>query len=323
MFRNNSPDKKPDASKELKSTSFFLVPGATLDDHKFLCAMKDFEKNVPLFLDDLPRSVQEIPEIGRGATSEVFKAVFHNKTVALKVLRDRITKEYMNEISVMKQLHSDNVVKLIGTIFNKRRSIIILEYCANGKLTDWLKKHQDISYGEQLRLAIGINEGLVEIHKAFVHGDFSSNNVFLDESNNPKIGDFGFSFKTSKSISEQKQDGSPGTLEYAAPELFDHDLRSTKSDIYSFGVVLWEISTQKKFTLAMSRKVSDERNISSLLKDIPIVFQELIKACWQTNPEQRPSAKMIAYVLHLALNELNQETEVATDEPKIGFRNQR
>lgn len=317
MLSQDSRDEKKDSESVAAITipvwtSASLFPNATLEDKEFLSSMNDFERNARQFLHELEEyggTDGEMAKIGSGLTSDVFKAVFQNKTVALKVFRSaEFMNEYINEVSVMKQLKSEYLVNLIGIMFNEIRPIIVIEYCANGRLIDWLSKNQDISFREQLRLAMRISYGLVEIHKEFAHGDFNGKNIFLDESMNPKIGDFGISIK--KSISEQKSDDSPGTFEYAAPEVRDHYLRSTKSDIYSYGVVLWEISTQEKFTIRKAQIVAtgDESKITPLLKDVPEIFQELIKACWRIDPDKRPTAQEIVIKLCEASKELNQDT---------------
>ncbi|RIB12439.1 kinase-like domain-containing protein [Gigaspora rosea] len=151
----------------------------------------------------------------------------------------------------------------------------------------WEKKLDLLSY-------IASNLEMIHSHN-IIHCDLHSGNIFQDDLNNAYIGDLGFATSINKAL-VKGSGGLYGVLRYTAPEVLCGNPFTQASDIYSFGMIMWEISSGK--VVFPDRKYDDaifQMDIRGglrpiILEDTPICFANLLKKCWDQNPEKRPSA---------------------------------
>jgi serine/threonine protein kinase len=200
-----------------------------------------------------------------------------------------------------------------------------MEYVPNGNLRDYLASQQEISWETRYQIARDISIGLNHLHEGnILHRDLKSYNVVLDAQFNAKLCDFGFAtIKDEGARSESS--GVKGTPQWMAPELFDteqKDYRPTKeSDIYSLGMVLWEIATRempygkKAPMLVIATVLKGELAWKKLSDDCPQAFAALIKACCDETPSKRPDAKEVVSKLDVMWRE-EQEKNTQTKESK-------
>ncbi len=238
--------------------------------------------------------------IGKGSFGDVHQGSCGGREVAVKVLQlkslpPHLAQDFDNESRIMWQCKFDNIVELYGICTEPGKFSIIMEHVSSGSLNHLLHDNQSLTEEQQWQLAIGIAEGLSYLHsKNVLHGDLKSNNILLNEKSNPKISDFGLSkLKLETTASNVASRRAVDTVRWRAPELLKGATVSKSSDVYSYGMILWEIISRKIPFIGLL----DEVIVISRLKDgqkenipdnCPDFWREIINACWAA-PESRPN----------------------------------
>ncbi|CAM8896488.1 unnamed protein product [Rhodiola kirilowii] len=186
--------------------------------------------------------------IGQGAFGPVYKAQMSTgETVAVKVLATdskQGEKEFQSEVMLLGRLHHRNLVNLIGYCAEKGRNILVYVYMSNGSLASHLynEKMEPLSWNLRLQIALDIARGLEYLHDGasppVVHRDIKSSNILLDESMNARVADFGLS---REELIDKHASSIRGTFGYLDPEYVSSRAFTKKSDIYSYGVLLFEL----------------------------------------------------------------------------------
>jgi serine/threonine protein kinase len=210
----------------------------------------------------------------------------------------------------MSQLNSPDVVYFFGTCLEPK-ICIVMEYCSRGSLYHVLQaKNVNIDWSMVFKLAIGALRGINTLHTwkpQIVHRDLKSLNLLVDDAWNVKVCDFGLSrFTDAGNLSTLGK--LRGTFAYCAPEVYFGERFSTKSDVYSIGVILWELVV-KCITGEYERPYAEYKHLvfdfqiiiqtakkglrPSLPKGCPESFANLIKRCWDAEPENRPDCPEI------------------------------
>jgi len=202
-------------------------------------------------------------KLGQGGFGAVYKGYFAD--LDLQVAVKKISrgsrqgkKEYVTEVKVISQLRHRNLVKLLGWCHDKGEFLLIYEFMPNGSLDSHLfGKRAPLSWGVRHKITLGLASGLLYLHeegeRCVVHRDIKSSNVMLDSSFNVKLGDFGLAKLMDHELGPQTT-GLAGTFGYLAPEYVSTGRASKESDVYSFGIVVLEITTGKKATEVMKEK---------------------------------------------------------------------
>lgn len=202
-------------------------------------------------------------KLGQGGFGAVFKGYFAD--LDLQVAVKKISrgsrqgkKEYVTEVKVISQLRHRNLVKLLGWCHDKGEFLLIYEFMPNGSLDSHLfGKRTPLSWGVRHKITLGLASGLLYLHEEWercvVHRDIKSSNVMLDSSFNVKLGDFGLAKLMDHELGPQTT-GLAGTFGYLAPEYVSTGRASKESDVYSFGIVVLEITSGKKATEVMKEK---------------------------------------------------------------------
>ena len=256
--------------------------------------------------------VDETKKLGQGGFGVVYRGKYRGQDVAVKQLlvqefSPKTQEEFEHESQTMLQLRDPSVVHLYGVTKIKPYRMV-LEYCELGSLDRYLQKKavSEVSWKLRFHLSTGIASGLHYLHTyqpIIIHGDLKSLNVLLV--GNPdvpkvKLGDFGMArlktetqSKTARSVNK----GSEGlTVSWAAPELFSlKGKKSLASDMYAFGMTLWEIASHSypyancsDPFIIQSAVMRGERE--EVPEETPELFAEVMTACWSQDPKDRPSA---------------------------------
>eukprot|EP00826_Nyctotherus_ovalis_P023474 TRINITY_DN1802_c0_g2_i1.p1 TRINITY_DN1802_c0_g2~~TRINITY_DN1802_c0_g2_i1.p1 ORF type:complete len:638 (+),score=147.91 TRINITY_DN1802_c0_g2_i1:1455-3368(+) len=213
------------------------------------------------FLIDM-NDVKVIERIGAGASAEVFRATYHGTDVAVKVLRNvknndaEKLKELKRELNALLLLRHPNLVLFIGVGVNSSGAVCMLtEYCSGGALFNLLHDPPPVplSWKQRCKIALDIAKGMNCLHSykpPILHRDLKSLNLLLVDQvkgeGDPvivKITDFGLARFQAL---DQHMTGAAGTFHWMAPEVIMNQPYTIKADVYSYGIVLWEILARRK-----------------------------------------------------------------------------
>ncbi|KAM5580822.1 hypothetical protein ABKV19_010167 [Rosa sericea] len=236
--------------KELIDTSHFKE-----EDEKSI--------DVPFF--DL-QSIQDATDnfsfrnkLGQGGYGPVYKGKFPGgQEIAVKRL-SRVSgqglQEFKNEVVLIAKLQHRNLVRLRGYCMEGEEKILLYEYMPNKSLDSFIFDHTQnifINWEMRFNIILGIARGLLYLHQdsrlRIIHRDLKTSNILLDEEMNPKISDFGLARIVGGKETEANTNTVVGTYGYMSPEYALDGTFSVKSDVFSFGVVLLEITSGKKNT---------------------------------------------------------------------------
>lgn len=200
---------------------------------------------------DIQKATQNFTTIlGQGAFGPVYKAKMPSgDMVAVKVLASdskQGEKEFQTEVSLLGRLHHRNLVNLVGYCVDKGAHMLIYEFMSNGSLATFLYdvEKRTLNWEERLQIALDISHGLEYLHDgavpAVIHRDLKSANILLDYLYRAKVADFGLSKEEKFGRSNS---GLKGTYGYIDPTYISTNKFTAKSDIYSFGIILFELIT--------------------------------------------------------------------------------
>eukprot|EP01087_Luapelamoeba_hula_P013242 TRINITY_DN3788_c0_g2_i1.p1 TRINITY_DN3788_c0_g2~~TRINITY_DN3788_c0_g2_i1.p1 ORF type:complete len:1605 (+),score=191.21 TRINITY_DN3788_c0_g2_i1:33-4847(+) len=242
--------------------------------------------------------------IGAGGYGEVHKAIWKDNDVAVKLLAagTSISREnkaaFVSEVKIMTQLRHPNVVLFMGACTTPPNLCIIMEYMELGSLYDVLHNElvPRLPMTLKIKLAMQAAQGMHFLHSSgILHRDLKSPNILLDDNWNAKISDFGLT-KLKEQDSGSNMDKLAGSLLWTAPEILGETASfSEASDVYSFGIVLWELLTAEDpygglnpTTVAVCVLRDNLRPV--MPRDVqPIEYASLVVACWDNHMDARPT----------------------------------
>ena len=260
-------------------------------------------------------SIKLLKIIDFGGSSDVYLGEYRGTEVAVKKLRllegkkDYI-KEYKREVSSLFLLYHPYLVLLMGVIAEPLNLSIVTEFCKGGNLFELLYKRPNIYLSWEfkkkilLQIAIGMNY-LHTNDPPVLHRDLKSLNILLtnkieksSDTSDIKISDFGLSRLYQKSCILS---GHLGTCYWMAPEIIVKKRYSTKVDVYSYGIIIWEVCTRKTPYGCMSQQqvqfyVSVKKgrpNMKIIPSDTPPKIIQLMQMCWDHEPNNRPTFDFI------------------------------
>lgn len=263
--------------------------------------------------------------IGEGNFGSVYKATFKGKPIAVKQLYnlddDDLDLYFEREMSILGQLKHKNVVRLLGLSREITREemnyFMITEFIGGGDLRKKLKtKSVVIDWPLKMRILIDIAEGLQYLaSKEIVHRDLKSHNLLVDDDWTIKICDFGFARK----VENVDYMTICGTDEWMAPEIALGDKYDERVDIFSFGMIIIEVLTRKKPPKRKESKhfkFEPERVFKAIPEETPAPLRELVQACAEFYPENRPAWPAILKTLREVQQSID-DAEKAKEKGKV------
>ena len=240
--------------------------------------------------------------IGEGGFGIIYRARWRESTIAVKVLkpdlmREETIKDFQNECYAMESLRHPNICMFMGACTKLPNLAIVLEYCSKETLWKLLQnKEIHLTWEDNRRIAVEIARGMNYLHTfaiPVIHRDLKSLNILMDEGYRPKIADFGWTRKVS-----DKMTGKIGTYQWMAPEVIKSQKYTEKADVFSFGIILWEIASREPpyrnvGGAQVSQEVVNNDLRPNIPKSTPESFAKLMKKCWDRNSDKRPNFKDI------------------------------
>src|SRR6266542_5974596 len=176
--------------------------------------------------------------------------------------------------------------------------IIIMKHYKLGSLKDYITKNfYNIKWNEKLNILKHIVEGLKHLHnQKIIHRDFHSGNILYENEFDIVISDFGISKSSIESTNDDNE--IYGVISYMAPEILQEKGYTTASDIYSFGMIMWELMTgrmpfwDQKDDIELIIKICKGFR-PSIITNAPKGYIELMQECWNSDPNKRPTANDI------------------------------
>jgi tetratricopeptide (TPR) repeat protein/tRNA A-37 threonylcarbamoyl transferase component Bud32 len=243
-----------------------------------------------------------IEELGKGGMGKVYK-VFDTEIkekVALKLLKPEIAvdketiERFRNELKFARKIRHKNVCQMFDLAKEEGSYYITMEYIHGEDLKRLIRKMGQLSAGQAISIAKQVSEGLAEAHQlGVVHRDLKPQNIMVDEEGNARIMDFGIA----RSIKAKGITGAGvmiGTPEYMSPEQVEGKEVDQHSDIYSLGVILYEMITGRvpfegdtPFTIGMKHKTEIPKDPKTLNTQIPEDLSQVILRCLEKDKEKR------------------------------------
>lgn len=244
--------------------------------------------------------IQEI--IGVGGMSVVYKAYDNvdDRIVAVKILKDEFLnnddfkRRFKNESKAIALLSHENIVKVYDVNFGEKLQYIVMEYIDGITLKEFINKQGSITWNDALFFMTQILRAVQHAHdKGIVHRDIKPQNIILLPNGNLKVTDFGiarFSRSDTKTLTEQ----AIGSVHYISPEQAKGEYTDEKADIYSIGVVLYEMLSGKvpfeadsAVSVALMQVNSNAEDLRKINPDIPIGLEQICMHAMQKNPADR------------------------------------
>ncbi|XP_028063134.1 chitin elicitor receptor kinase 1-like [Camellia sinensis] len=296
------------------------------------------DKSVEFSYEELSKVTNDFSianKIGQGGFGSVYYGKLRGQKVAIKKMDMQASKEFLAELKVLTRVHHLNLVHLIGYCV-EGSLCLVYEYIENGNLSQHLRGvgKDPLSWSTRVQIALDSARGLEYIHEhivpAYIHRDIKSSNILIDKKFRAKVADFGLT-KLIEVGSTSLHTHLAGTFGYMPPEYAQYGEVSPKTDVYAFGVVLYELISAKEAITKTTDVVSESIGLVALFDDIPnqsdpkeylckLVdpklgddyildsvrkMAQLARACTQENPLLRPSMRSIV----VALMTLSSSTE--------------
>ncbi|KAL5227158.1 hypothetical protein ABZP36_015423 [Zizania latifolia] len=241
-------------------------------------------------------------KLGEGGYGIVFEGKLHDgRLVAVKFLHDSKGngEEFVNEVMSIGRTSHVNVVSLFGFCLEGSKRALLYEYMPNGSLDKYIYSENPkaiLGWEEIYRIAIGIARGLEYLHHGcntrIIHFDIKPQNILLDQDFCPKIADFGLAKLCRAQESKISMTGARGTIGFIAPEVLykTFGVVSTKSDVYSYGMMLLEMVGGRRNVRSMVEK-SSEKYFPDWIYD-HFALEDGLKACEVTGEFEQIAKRM-------------------------------
>ncbi|XP_063062644.1 tyrosine-protein kinase Lyn-like isoform X2 [Engraulis encrasicolus] len=252
-------------------------------------------------------TLRMVKRLGAGQFGEVWMAMYNNTTkVAVKTLKEGTmsVEAFMQEAELMKGLQHERLVRLYAVITKTPPIFIITEYMANGSLLDFLKSASGkrVLLPKLIDFSAQIAEGMAYIEqKSYIHRDLRAANVLVSECLLCKIADFGLARIIDDDMYTAKE-GAKFPIKWTAPEAINYGSFTIKSDVWSFGILLYEIVTYGRMPYPGMSNCEVMAQVQRgyrmpCTENCPPELYEVQRSCWQPKAEERPTFEYLQSVL--------------------------
>lgn len=261
--------------------------------------------------------------IGSGGMAKVYKAldIRLDRYVAIKVLKEdysdneQFVKKFMKEAQADAKLAHPNIVNVYDVGSSKDINYIVMEYMSGPSLNDYLDEKGVLSAQETVDLIYSIALGINHAHaNKIIHRDIKPHNILMTPSHMPKVADFGIAVAVSSSTLTATEDGL-GSVHYVSPEQAKGGFLDERSDLYSLGIMMYEMLTgelpydgDSPVAVALMHVQNTVQNPKNVNKKIPNGVAQIVLNLTRKKPEERyQSARTLLEALRKLKNDINAE----------------
>ena len=254
-----------------------------------------------------------------GSFGQIYLGRWRGQVTVIKSIEGTFSEDdkaqFIREVQIMSQCRDKHITQFYGASLEPGRACLLMEHMEKGALYQVLEK--PLSPLLQKQMALEIARGLQYLHtRDILHRDLKSANVLVNADNHAKLSDFGLS-KT-RAVSVKTTQRKSEAVQWLAPECFTRGgVYTAQSDIYSYGVILWELVSGKRPYAGVRETEVPERTLQGkrdTLDGIPTPYALLIKQCWATDPGIRPALSHIIQTLEKYTPILEQSAEECYNE---------
>ena len=247
-----------------------------------------------------------LEHVGYGGMAHVYRALDRNtkKMVAVKILREELTHDeafvarFEQEAAAASRMTHPNVVNLLDVGVEGGLRFLVIEFISGTSLKDLIRRDGALRSDMAANIAIRILNALAHAHgNGIIHRDIKPQNILLDKQNVIKVLDFGIARVVGQPGSPDTKESAIGSVHYFSPEQARGELADEKSDIYSVGVVLYEMLTGRKpfdgdnqVAVAMAHLDDDPVSPASINPNIPAALSQVVMRAMEKEPEERYSS---------------------------------
>ena len=251
--------------------------------------------------------------------------------------------DFRTEVAILRRVHHPNAVQMLGACTKSVPYMLVTEFVPGGPLSSIFSTRLRISLRRIVEIALDIARGMAYLHsasKAIIHRDLKPSNILIGGSyhNSPselalhtgviKIGDFGLSkslatlgnFPGANSNEAYNLTGGTGSYRYMAPEVFRHEPYSSKVDVYSFAMIVYQLiegvvpfhgtkPMQAAVEVSTDQRRPDWSTLYQLERNSGDKLRSLVEQCWTTDPQERPSFEEICEFLEHVLKDIPRDPE--------------
>uniref|UniRef100_A0A674N2L6 receptor protein-tyrosine kinase n=1 Tax=Takifugu rubripes TaxID=31033 RepID=A0A674N2L6_TAKRU len=284
-----------------------------------------------------PSAISKQKVIGVGEFGEVFRGVMKARgraevDVAIKTLKPGYSEkqrlDFLSEASIMGQFSHPNIIRLEGVVTKFKHIMIVTEYMDNGALDTYLKgRDGEIPPYQLVGMLRGIAAGMQYLSDmSYVHRDLAARNILVNSNLECKVSDFGLS-----RVLEDDDEGTYTTrggkipIRWTAPEAIAYRKFTSASDVWSFGIVMWEVMAfgERPYWDMSNHEVMKTINEAFRLPapmDCPSAIYQLMLQCWQHDRSKRPRFLDIVNFLDKLLRSPESLKTIADFDPRVSIR---
>ncbi|XP_061688118.1 ephrin type-A receptor 2-like isoform X2 [Syngnathoides biaculeatus] len=326
--RRRGPEDPYFSSDQLKPLKTYVDPHTYEDPN---IAIQKFVTEID------PNSISKQKVIGVGEFGEVFRGVMKSPArgevaVAIKTLKpgysEKQRQDFLSEASIMGQFSHPNIIRLEGVVTKFKHAMIVTEYMENGALDIYLKDRDgEIPTYQLAGMLRGIAAGMRYLSDMnYVHRDLAARNVLVNSDLECKVSDFGLS-----RVLEDDAEGTYTTrggkipIRWTAPEAIAYRKFTSASDVWSFGIVMWEVMAfgERPYWDMSNHEVMKAINEAFRLPapmDCPSAIYQLMLQCWQHERSKRPRFTDIVNILDKLLQSPESLSTIADFDPRVSIR---
>ncbi|XP_024083882.1 tyrosine-protein kinase Btk29A isoform X2 [Cimex lectularius] len=251
-----------------------------------------------------PAELILLEELGSGQFGVVRRGKWRGCIdTAVKMMKEGTMSEddFIEEAKVMTKLQHGNLVQLYGVCSKHRPIYIVTEYMKHGSLLNYLRRHENTIAGNVdllLDMCIQVCKGMAYLERHnYIHRDLAARNCLVGHENVVKVADFGLA----RYVLDDQYTSSGGTkfpIKWAPPEVLNYTRFSSKSDIWAYGVLMWEVFTCGKMPYGRLKNTEVVERVQRgiILERPPDCYKEvydIMRQCWSHSPEDRPSFRAL------------------------------